>query len=75
MTNYNDSKMKRTNIISAILAAFAFVSCVDLDTAPYNSIAQGNFWQTEEDAKKAVMGVYAQLKNQGAFGYMPLWYT
>ncbi len=75
MTNYNDSKMKRTNIISAILAAFAFVSCVDLDTAPYNSIAQGNFWQTEEDAKKAVMGVYAQLKNQGAFGYMPLWDT
>ena len=67
--------MKRTNIISATLAAFALVSCVDLDTAPYNSIAQGNFWQTEEDAKKAVMGVYAQLKNQGAFGYMPLWDT
>jgi hypothetical protein len=48
---------------------------MSLDTAPYDSVAQGNFWKTESDAKQAMMGVYAQMKDQGAFGYMPLWDT
>lgn len=46
--------------------------CMSLDKAPYDSVAQGNFWKTETDAKQAIMGVYAQMKHQGAFGYMPL---
>ena len=50
-------------------------SCISLDTAPYDSVAPGNFWQTEEDATRAVMGVYAQLKEMGSYGYMPLWDT
>lgn len=67
--------MKKHNIISILFAGVVMAACVDLNTAPYDSIAQGNFWKTEEDAKKAIMGVYAQLKDQGAFGYMPLWDT
>lgn len=59
-----------------ILCALALLhGCVSLDTAPYDSIAQGNFWKTETDARQAVMGVYAQMKDMGAFGYMPLWDT
>lgn len=66
---------KFKNISLTILMVLALPSCIDLNTSPYDSIAQGNFWKTEEDATKAVMGVYAQLKAQGAFGYMPLWDT
>lgn len=67
--------MKKIISIPALLLAVLFTSCFDLDTAPYDSIAQGNFWKTEADAKRAIMGVYAQLKDQGAYGYMPLWDT
>ena len=59
-----------------IVAAFSLIlglsSCYDLDVAPYDKVAQGNYWKTEADAKSGVMGVYAQLKNNGAYGYMPL---
>lgn len=65
--------MKRT-VILLMLGVMAG-SCISLDTAPYDSVAQGNFWQTEEDATRAVMGVYAQLKEMGSYGYMPLWDT
>ena len=67
--------MKKTKISTAALAGLALVSCVALDKSPYDVVAQGNFWKTEADAEKAVMGVYAQLKDMGAFGYMPLWDT
>ena len=62
-----------------IVAAFSLIlglsSCYDLDVAPYDKVAQGNYWKTEADAKSGVMGVYAQLKNNGAYGYMPLFDT
>lgn len=64
--------MKMRQYITMFLAATLLTSCFDLDTAPYDSVAEGNFWQTEQDAKRAVMGVYAQMREQGAFGYMPL---
>ena len=67
--------MKNLKYIGAILAVLNLSSCYKLDVAPYDTIAQGNFWKTETDAKSAAMGVYAQLKNMGAFGYMPLWDT
>lgn len=65
--------MKKIAIL--FLSLLALSACVSLDTAPYSSIAQGNFWQTENDAKRAMMGVYAEMKDMGAFGYMPLWDT
>lgn len=63
----------KLKIKSLVLSACAFLTaCVSLDKAPYDSIAQGNYWQSAEDAKAAIMGVYAQMRVQGAFGYMPL---
>lgn len=41
----------------------------------YDKVAQNNYWKTEADAKSGVMGVYAQLKDYGAYGYMPLFDT
>ena len=47
-----------------IVAAFSLIlglsSCYDLDVAPYDKVAQGNYWKTEADAKSGVMGVYAR---------------
>ena len=65
--------MKKLYILLCV-APF-FFGCLSLDTAPYDSVAQGNFWKTEDDAKRAIMGVYAQMKDMGSFGYMPLWDT
>ena len=46
-----------------IVAAFSLIlglsSCYDLDVAPYDKVAQGNYWKTEADAKSGVMGVYS----------------
>lgn len=65
--------MKKIAII--VFALLFLYGCMSLDKAPYDSVAQGNFWKTENDARQAMMGVYAQMKDQGAFGYMPLWDT
>lgn len=67
--------MKNLRYIGAFAFLLSFTSCYKLDVAPYDTIAQGNFWKTEADAKSAAMGVYAQLKNTGAYGYMPLFDT
>ena len=65
----------RINILSVMVSLVVVTSCISLDTAPYDSVAQGNYWKTEDDAKSAMMGVYAQMKDMGSFGYMPLWDT
>ncbi|RZM20859.1 MAG: RagB/SusD family nutrient uptake outer membrane protein, partial [Pedobacter sp.] len=64
--------MKKIKYIGIAITLLSLGSCYKLDVAPYDTIAQGNFWKTEADAKSATMGVYAQLKNMGSFGYMPL---
>ncbi len=58
-----------------VILTIGLNSCYDLDVAPYDTTAQGNFWKTEADAKDAIMGVYTQMKDQGSYGYMPLWDT
>lgn len=67
--------MKKIKFIFIISLALTFNSCYDFDVAPYDTIAQGNFWKTEDDAKTAMMAVYAQMKDIGSYGYMPLWDT
>jgi tetratricopeptide (TPR) repeat protein len=67
--------MKKLRLIIIIALTATLNSCYDFDVAPYDTVAQGNFWKTEEDAKASIMSVYAQMKDMGAFGYMPLWDT
>lgn len=42
-------------------------SCFDglLDTAPYNTLASGNMWQSETLAEQGMAGVYATLRGWG----------
>ncbi|NDP21073.1 MAG: RagB/SusD family nutrient uptake outer membrane protein [Paludibacter sp.] len=67
--------MKKIKFSIIVLITVLFNSCYDFNVAPYDTIAQGNFWKTEKDAKEGAMAVYAQLKMIGAYGYMPLWDT
>lgn len=52
-----------------ILASASLTSCYDLDRFPQDKVNSGIFWQTEEHAKQAVMGVYSDLRSNQAFGY------
>lgn len=67
--------MKNIKLIIILSLTLSFNSCYDFEVAPYDTIAQGNFWKTEADAKKGIMAVYAQMQNQGAFGFQPLFDT
>ena len=58
-------------IIAYILIVFAGISlngCYDLDTYPGDTLSQSLFWKTEEHAKQGLMGVYAAMRNDNAFG-------
>lgn len=61
--------MKKLNqyivVLSAVLLAAA---CVKLDTAPYDRISSETFYKTPAHAKQAIMGVYAGLRRDDAFG-------
>ena len=66
-------------IFSLILSSVLMVGCTDfLDTAPYNQIATGNMWETENLAQQGINGIYRVFYNgdtaqydvqQGASGY------
>ena len=44
--------MKTVNyIMVAVAVTLGFSSCYDLDVAPYDKVAQNNYWKTEADAK------------------------
>lgn len=62
--------MKKTIIYLLILAtSFTFKGCYDLDTYPGNKLGENLFWKTEEHAKQGLVGIYAMMKNNHAYGY------
>lgn len=63
--------MKKNFIIYLFLAcisAGSLSSCYDLDQYPFNKPSSGTFWQTDEQARAGVMGVYSQMRNSNVFG-------
>ena len=61
----------RKNIILLTIVMVAFLtSCYDLDRAPFDKPSSSTFWETEDQCKQGVMGVYASLKNLDLFGKM-----
>ncbi|MDL2281506.1 RagB/SusD family nutrient uptake outer membrane protein [Parabacteroides sp. OttesenSCG-928-G06] len=62
---------KKINIIIIIaFLAGSLTACMDLlDTAPYNALASGSMWQTEESVDQGVTGVYNSLRDwaQGVY--------
>ena len=57
--------MKIRNIINSTIALFmvlTFASCDALDLKPISFITNESFWQTEDDVKGALNGIYVQLR-------------
>ena len=57
--------MKIRNIINSTIALFmvlTFSSCDALDLKPISFITNESFWQTEDDVKGALNGIYVQLR-------------
>lgn len=62
--------MKRY-IIPSLLFALAmpvFTSCESLDYTPGNQMSGSTFWQTEDHARQAAVGMYAAMKANWCFG-------
>lgn len=57
-------------IMPFLAALLALTSCYDLDRAPYDQLSSSTFWQTEDQCKSGLMGVYASLKNTDLYGKM-----
>lgn len=58
--------MKSNKIIATFfIASVTFGGCNGdlLDTLPYDSVATGSMWSTENLCDKGVLGIYAQLRN------------
>lgn len=63
------SKMKKHIFFLSCAASLLLMSgCYDLDRYPEGELSSGTFFQTEDHAKQAMMGVYNILTNDHVFG-------
>lgn len=60
--------MKRYTIIIWLAFLFVLSGCYDLDRTPFDQLSSSTFWQTEDQCKQGLMGVYASLKEDDLFG-------
>lgn len=63
-----DKRMKIKYIAAALGASLLLASCEDLDFTPANQMSGTTFWQTEEHARQAAVGMYAAMKAPWCFG-------
>ncbi|MGQ1783631.1 MULTISPECIES: RagB/SusD family nutrient uptake outer membrane protein [unclassified Saccharicrinis] len=65
--------MKKKLYIYSLLMLFAFAGCESfLEEVPRDIIAPENFFSSEADARQAVTGIYAILKNNSLYGQVGL---
>ena len=65
--------MKTKNIFFCVLVVFSCLSCEKfLEEDPRAIIAPENFFNSENDARQAVNGIYAILKNNSLYGQVGL---
>ena len=65
--------MKKYSILIALLAIFSFSACDDtIDLVPRSELTFNGFWDTEDGARAAHTGIYANFRSQAydfwAFG-------
>lgn len=61
--------MKKHRIVLPLFASVLLLSgCYELDQYPGDKVSSQIFWKTESQARQAMMGVYADMKNENAFG-------
>ncbi|SMO81049.1 RagB/SusD family nutrient uptake outer membrane protein [Fodinibius sediminis] len=58
------------NILAVIIVALGLFSCEDfLNVTPEDRITNEMFWENQEDAQMALMGIYSVLQDNGVYGY------
>lgn len=60
--------MKLKYIAPMMMSAALFCGCEDLDYTPADQMSGQTFWQTEEHARQAAVGMYAAMKAPWCFG-------
>ena len=60
--------MKLKHIAGIIAATTLATACESLDYTPGDQMSGQNFWQTEEHARQAAIGMYAAMKAPWCFG-------
>lgn len=61
--------MKTIRYIVVFLLAFSLTACNKLDLYPPDSLSSSTFWKTEAHVKQGLVGVYAAIKSEYAFGF------
>ncbi|MDE5752492.1 MAG: RagB/SusD family nutrient uptake outer membrane protein, partial [Duncaniella sp.] len=63
-------KTRYTVYAAGLIAAFSFMSssCESLDLTPGDQMSDKTFWQTEDHARQAAVGLYAAMKAPWCFG-------
>ena len=57
--------MKKYSILIALLAIFSFSACEDaIDLVPRSELTANGFWDSEDGAKAAHIGMYSNLRSQ-----------
>lgn len=54
--------MKKIKTITLIVVAILFTSC-NLDMLPESSVSSNSYWETEDDAKAALNGLYSRFRS------------
>ena len=60
--------MKTRYLITLAVAAVITSGCESLDYTPGDQMSGPTFWQTEEQARQAAVGLYAAMKADWCFG-------
>ena len=60
--------MKIKYIVGLVTAAAFMSGCESLDYTPGDQMSGQTFWQTEEHARQAAVGLYAAMKADWCFG-------
>lgn len=55
-------------MIGAVMGATLLSSCESLDYAPGDQLSETTFWQTEEHARQAAVGLYNAMRQPWCFG-------
>ena len=61
-------KIKHIPAVALIMASIGLSGCESLDFTPGDQLSGTTFWQTEEHARQAAVGMYAAMKAQWCFG-------
>lgn len=61
--------MNKYKLFFTCAASLLFMSsCYDLDRFPEDQLSAGTFFQTQDHADQAMMGVYSQMTHDDVFG-------